>query len=89
MAPSFCRVECKICGMASIGGLSWLRSHRCPEPFPLESAQAIWDSLTASGTIVSPRIKARLVMSWRYGYIKTRDDRVIELMEQQFHRPIP
>jgi hypothetical protein len=71
--------------MASRGGIDWFRCHECPEPFPMAAAQSLWDSLVRPGAPpVSPTFKARLQMSWRYGYIKTHAERATDDMEHQF-----
>lgn len=75
-------VQCKVCLMGSLGGVSWYRRHKCPEPFPPDYAQAMWDSLIGSGAIVHPETKARLLMSWRCGYAKSFEEReAIERVE--------
>lgn len=70
--------------MGSLGGLRWYRRHKCPEPYSPESAQEIWDSVVGSQMVISPMMKARLQMSWRLGYAKSRAQRITEEMEQQF-----
>jgi hypothetical protein len=70
--PHMCWTKCKVCGMGSLGGIDWYRRHECPEPFPPESAQTVWDSVVGSRIPVSPTMKARLQMSWRFGYAKPR-----------------
>jgi len=81
---TFSKAECKVCGMFSLGGLTWLSSHRCPEPFSPESAQRIYDSVVGSRMIVSPTFKARLQMSWRHGYVKSHAQRTTDDMESEF-----
>lgn len=69
--------ECQICGMGGFGGEEWLAKHECPDPYPQEVAQSIWDTLVFPGSIVHPKTKARLQMSWRAGYAKSREEREV------------
>jgi hypothetical protein len=70
--------ECEICGLGCVvergttRGQEWHQAHECPEPYPQEQAQRVWDTLVYPGSIVNPRTKARLRMSWRAGFIKER-----------------
>jgi hypothetical protein len=68
--------ECEICGLGCVverdtnRGTEWHEKHECPEPYPQEAAQNMWDALAVpGGPPVPPRTKARLRMSWRAGYI--------------------
>jgi hypothetical protein len=70
-----CSTRCKVCGMFSLGGLTWLRSHTCPDPFPPEVAQSMLDTLTVPGSVWHPMMVARATMSWRHGYCQTFDER--------------
>lgn len=65
--------KCEVCGMGSLGGEKWLAEHECPDPYPQEVAQSMWDMATVpGGAPVHPKNKARLQMSWRAGYIMPR-----------------
>ena len=68
-----CWTECKVCGMSGLGGIDWYRQHQCPEPYPRSQAQALWNSLLFPGNIIHPKTRARLQMSWWYGYIQPRE----------------
>lgn len=57
--------KCETCGMGSLGGEQWLAEHKCPDPYPQEVAQSMWDTLVIpGGAAMHPRTKARLQMSW-------------------------
>lgn len=52
--------------------LDW-PGHECPEPFPATTAQRVYDALVYPGAPpIHPRLKARLTMSWRAGFIRAR-----------------
>jgi hypothetical protein len=77
--------------MGSFGGIEWLRKHECPPAFDRAVAQGVYDAHVYPGAPpMHPKTKARLVISWRKGYLRTHGERrAAELRGQRMKRMAP